>query len=46
MIRKTIAASLHEAFKLQTEEEDTFKLRDTLKNLLEDHTKDTIEALC
>lgn len=45
-IKKAIAASLHEAFSLTSQEEDIFRLREALKILLEDSNRDIIVALC
>lgn len=40
-IRKTIAASIHEAFRLCNQDEDTFRLREALKLLLEEKATDS-----
>ena len=45
-IKKAIAASLHEAFQLTTQEEDTFRLREAFKILLEETSRDIITVLC
>ncbi len=44
-IRKSIAASIHEAFSLIKPEEDSFKLRECYKTLLEDNSKEVLSVL-
>lgn len=45
VILKTIAASIHEAFQLMTDEDDSQKLRDTFKNIIEMNNRDTISVI-
>ena len=39
-MKKSVAASLHEVFRLSGQEDDTSKLREALKNLLEESEKE------
>jgi hypothetical protein len=45
MLLKTIAASIHEAFQLMSDEEDSQKLRDAFKNIIEMNNRDTISVI-
>ncbi|CDW84144.1 serine threonine-protein phosphatase 4 regulatory subunit 4 [Stylonychia lemnae] len=45
LIRKTVASCIHEAFILTNQEEDTYKLREAFKILLEDTTREVIAAI-
>jgi hypothetical protein len=45
VIKKTLAASIHEAFLLCNPDDDNSKLRECFKNLLEDTDKEIIKAL-
>jgi hypothetical protein len=44
-MKKTMAASIHEAFSLCSPEEDNSKIKECFKNLLEDPEKEIIKAL-
>ena len=39
---KSVAASIHEAFRLSTDSEDSQKLRDAFKLIIEMNNRDTI----
>jgi HEAT repeat protein len=45
-ILKTVAASLHEAFSIMPDDEDSQKLRDAFKQVIEVSNRETICALC
>lgn len=45
-MRKSIASSIHEALMLCKQEEDSFKLRECFRDLLEDENHEVVEALC
>lgn len=44
-ILKIIAASIHEAFSFTTDDEDTQKLRDAFKTVIEANNRETITAI-
>jgi predicted short-subunit dehydrogenase-like oxidoreductase (DUF2520 family) len=45
LIKKSVAASIHEAFLLFSQEENTQKLRECVKVLLEDQDKEVIKTM-
>ncbi len=45
LIKKSVAASIHQAFLLSSQEENTMKLRDCVKVLLEDQDKEVVRAM-
>ncbi len=44
-IQKTVAASIHEAFKISTVDEDTQKLRDAFKIVIENNNREILSVI-